>query len=144
MIHLLRSTLLLTVALLGLASAAPADLKPRWAFPGQQLNKRSFKVERVQIGTAPPSAVKAAMKAYNKWGIPVSDNLAKAYLKVQNKNKKKKKGGAAQQAAANATATGQVGNVTNTPEANDVEFLAPITVGGQQMVMDFDTGSSDL
>lgn len=141
MIHLLRSTIVLTVALLGLASAAPADLKPRWAFPGQQLNKRSFKVERVQYGTAPPSAVKAAVKAYNKWGIPVSENLSKAHQKLKNK-KKKAKAGANQPAPSNAT--GQVGNVTNTPQQGDVEFLAPITVGGQQMVMDFDTGSSDL
>jgi len=42
-------------------------------------------------------------------------------------------------AAANGT-----GIVTATPEQGDVEYLAPITIGGQTMVMDFDSGSSDL
>lgn len=50
--------------------------------------------------------------------------------------------GATSNAAANASAG--TGSVTATPEANDVEYLAPISIGGQTMVMDFDSGSSDL
>ena len=163
---MLGSSLVSALVLLGLASAAPRpnnELRPKWAQAGgHQLAKRSFTIDRVQVGSGQPSAVKAAYKAYSKFGIPVPDALKQAHTKLQKKNKnKKKKGkgkgkgnGNGQGAAGNGTtaagngttaaASGQVGNVTNTPEQGDVEFLAPITVGGQQMVMDFDTGSSDL
>ncbi|KAI0394852.1 acid protease [Xylariaceae sp. FL0594] len=36
------------------------------------------------------------------------------------------------------------GIVVNTPEANDIEYLAPVSIGGQVLNLDFDTGSSDL
>lgn len=39
---------------------------------------------------------------------------------------------------------GQTGLVTNMPEPGDVEFLSEISIGGQKVVMNFDTGSSDL
>lgn len=45
-------------------------------------------------------------------------------------------------AAANGTAG--VGTVAATPEQGDIEYLAPIQIGGQTMNMDFDSGSSDL
>lgn len=44
--------------------------------------------------------------------------------------------------ATNSTAGSGV--VTATPEQGDTEYLAPISIGGQTMVMDFDSGSSDL
>ena len=190
----------------GLATAAPAnELKPRWAMPGKQLSKRSsYRVDRVAVSTGTQkSAVKAAVKAYNKYGIPMPAALKDAHaalrqaeaivLKDGHKKGKKGKGakgakgskgskgskGGAGSAAGNATSTagsaspsagagstsdsgnagngtagvgaatngaasGQAGTVAATPEANDVEFLAPITVGDQTMMMDFDTGSSDL
>lgn len=45
-------------------------------------------------------------------------------------------------AAGNTTAG--VGIVAATPEAGDVEYLAPVEIGGQTLNLDFDTGSSDL
>lgn len=36
------------------------------------------------------------------------------------------------------------GLVVNQPEANDVEYLSPVSIGGQVVNLDFDTGSSDL
>ena len=36
------------------------------------------------------------------------------------------------------------GLVVNTPEQGDVEYLAPVTIGGQTVNLDFDSGSSDL
>ena len=45
------------------------------------------------------------------------------------------------QAAANNSQTGLVEAI---PEANDVEYLSPVKIGGQSVTLDFDTGSSDL
>ncbi|KAI9810108.1 MAG: Type I transmembrane sorting receptor [Pycnora praestabilis] len=36
------------------------------------------------------------------------------------------------------------GTVTATPEQYDEEYLCPVTIGGQTLSLDFDTGSSDL
>jgi len=38
----------------------------------------------------------------------------------------------------------KTGEVINAPIQHDAQFLAPISVGGQTIMMDFDTGSSDL
>ena len=35
-------------------------------------------------------------------------------------------------------------SVASTPEANDAEYLCPVTVGGQTLNLQFDTGSSDF
>ena len=43
-----------------------------------------------------------------------------------------------------SSGSGETGDTTATPEQNDSEFLAPINIGGQTLMMDFDTGSSDL
>ena len=144
---MLGSTFFLALVLLGLASAAPRankGLRPKWAQDGHQLTKRAFKINRVQMGSGSPSAVKAAYKAYSKWSIPMPDGLVDAHKALQKKKKKGAKAAGGAAANTTAAAAGQTGNVTNTPEDGDVEFLSPITVGGQKMVMDFDTGSSDL
>jgi hypothetical protein len=36
------------------------------------------------------------------------------------------------------------GTVTATPEQYDAEYLCPVTIGGQTLNLDFDTGSADL
>lgn len=36
------------------------------------------------------------------------------------------------------------GEVTATPEADESEYLSPVTVGGQKLTLNFDTGSADL
>jgi hypothetical protein len=46
--------------------------------------------------------------------------------------------------AATSNGTAGSGVVAATPEQGDVEYLAPISIGGQTMNMDFDSGSSDL
>ncbi|KAL8824685.1 MAG: hypothetical protein Q9170_008077 [Blastenia crenularia] len=43
-----------------------------------------------------------------------------------------------------AAAAGNDGSVTTTPTQFDSEYLTPVTIGGQELNLDFDTGSSDL
>lgn len=43
-----------------------------------------------------------------------------------------------------AVTNNQTGLVEAIPEANDVEYLSPVKIGGQSVTLDFDTGSSDL
>lgn len=39
---------------------------------------------------------------------------------------------------------GTVGSVSAVPQSHNSEFLCPITIGGQRLNLDIDTGSSDL
>lgn len=43
-----------------------------------------------------------------------------------------------------AAAAANDGTVTTSPTEYDSEYLTPVTIGGQQLTLDFDTGSSDL
>lgn len=42
------------------------------------------------------------------------------------------------------TRAAQDGTVSATPEQFDSEYLSPVTIGGQTVNLDFDTGSADL
>lgn len=46
--------------------------------------------------------------------------------------------------AVEAAAAAVSGTVTTTPEANDAEYLTPVTAGNTTLMLDFDTGSADL
>ena len=63
-----------------------------------------------------PSAV---AKTYAKYGQPVPDVIA-------------------------AAAANNDGTVAADPEQYDSEYLCPVSIGGQTLNLDFDTGSSDL
>ena len=43
-----------------------------------------------------------------------------------------------------AGSSAAVGSVVATPESGDIEYLSPVTIGGQTVNLDFDSGSSDL
>lgn len=135
------NALVLVALLASFVAAFPAPV------PAYQRRGQSFVVTRVQNPNfTKRSGVLSLAKAYSKYGMPMSEGLAEAVAQVQEKNRHAKAGAAA---AANATgaaapAASDVGTVTATPETGDSEFLAPISVGGQTMNMDFDSGSSDL
>ncbi|KAI1005035.1 putative aspergillopepsin A-like aspartic endopeptidase [Podosphaera aphanis] len=57
-----------------------------------------------------------------------------------NSNNSTAKAGASQGGGGGAA----TGKVTATPVNGDVEYLSPISIGGQMIDMDFDTGSADL
>jgi hypothetical protein len=101
-----------------------------------QLTKRSFKVSRIRQRDFIPDGTIAIRKAYNKFGlegfgiIPELD-ISTTLIPLS------------ELAASNSSASDN-GQVSATSSQNDAEFLSPVTVGGQTLVMDFDTGSSDM
>jgi hypothetical protein len=138
-----------------------------------RIQKRSFKVHRRRNpdfkGYDGPTQL---MRAYQKFGMTVPEGLHLSVGGHRHRKGKNNGAGAgaaagagagagagvgAGAAAGNGTVTGNgttqaaapqtsgVGSVTATPvEPNDLEYIAPVTIGGQTIDMNFDTGSSDL
>lgn len=110
------------------------------------IQKRTFKVERVKNKAFKGhNGPRALFKAYQKYSMPVPEALM-SIIQAQNAAAPaaplaKAVGGSIK--AGNATAAG-TGLVTATPEAQDIEYLAPVNIGGQTLNLDFDSGSSDL
>ena len=100
--------------------------------PPLKHSKRSFRVHRRQYGSGQREASRELRKAYQKFGIPLTTGLLEPAADNANHESIAK--------ATNSSIKKHSGN----PDAGDVEFLAPITIGGQQLMMNFDTGSSDL
>jgi hypothetical protein len=134
----LRLFFLLTlVASLVLAAPAPARRAP------STLKKRSFKVPRSLNKNHPRGlngydAMKKVALKYNlaslKEGYIASTKTADDMMTAEDKPKIN--------AAQNAT--NGTGEVAANPEENAALFLSPVTIGGQTLNLDFDTGSSDL
>lgn len=45
---------------------------------------------------------------------------------------------------ASVKAAAESGSAVTTPQANDEDYLTPVSVGGSTLNLDFDTGSADL
>lgn len=102
------------------------------AAPAQHLRKkRSFTVPRVQQHNYVPDGTFALRKAYRKFGFGTLDTFPSTNF-------------APKLAAANNGNTTEDGEVSASPTQNDAEFLSPVTVGGQTLVLNFDSGSSDM
>ncbi|KAI1383825.1 acid protease [Hypoxylon trugodes] len=142
--------LLFIFGLLALTSASPTKIQKRGVYKVERVANPDF------TGRNGPRAL---LKTLRKYRMPIPAALAGAATqqnemisKRQNRRKGKgkgrggaSKGGAAGAAgAATGAATNGTGLVTATPEANDVEYLAPVNIGGQTLNLDFDSGSSDL
>ncbi|KAI1453862.1 acid protease [Annulohypoxylon moriforme] len=142
--------LLLVFGLLALASSSPTGIQKRGVYKVERVANPNF------TGRNGPRAL---LKTLRKYRMPIPASVASAAQKdemiTKRQNRRKGKGrkgkgaGAAGAAAgAAAAATGSAANgtglVTNTPEANDVEYLSPVNIGGQTLNLDFDSGSSDL
>ena len=96
------------------------------------LKKRSFTVNRIRQANYVPNGPAALRKAYRKFGF--DDISFRPNVLTGEKVD-----------ATDATgAVDQQGDVAASPTQNDAEFLSPVVVGGQTIVMDFDTGSSDM
>jgi len=112
----LRTVLVLVSLLASAALSSPT--------PQNRVQKRSF-IHRVRrsVNTYGPSAGAAAMaKAYRKYGFQL-DSIP---------------------AVSNAAATAETGQVAAVPAEDEAEYLEQVSIGGQMLTMEFDTGSSDL
>lgn len=114
------------------ALAAPAPLQP-------QRKCGSFKVDRVRRADYIAHGPTALLKTYRKYGIvPTTFGLDLEDFEPVNV---KHTHSAGNQSTAEPERTG---TVSATSVQNDVEFVSPVIIGGQKIIMTFDTGSSDL
>lgn len=115
------------------------------------LKKRSFKVPRIAVKNYVPNGPKALKRAYAKFGVtepslgPMA--LRKRDLKFGFGDISIVPSGDVaehiQSAAANSTADSENGETTATGTQNDAQFLSPVSIGGQELIVNFDSGSSD-
>ncbi|KAK6384428.1 uncharacterized protein PV06_10933 [Exophiala oligosperma] len=101
--------------------------------PIRQKQKRSFKIPRIPQPNYKPNGKAAYKRALFKFGfgdISFQPN-GEIATRIQ----------AATNASVDATEDGQT---AATPSQNDAQFLSPVNVGGQTLVMNFDSGSSDF
>jgi aspergillopepsin I len=112
-----------TAALAGLAAATPIKTKI-----GTKAG--SFSVNQVANAAFKPHGAFQLAKAYNKYGIPMPEGLARTVAKYNAAKKAKRDSGSA----------------TTTPEQYDIQYLTPVEIGtpAQTLNLDFDSGSSDL
>jgi aspergillopepsin I len=115
-----------------------------------QLKGRSFQVDRVQRDNYVAHGPSALRKAYRKFNITAAQTAAAASTSsgFQALDFVPKKNRRPQSAAAGTNSTSAAkngtGTVTTSSVGGDVEFVSPVSIGGQTIMMDFDTGSSDL
>ncbi|KAI8630028.1 secreted aspartic proteinase precursor [Xylariaceae sp. FL1651] len=113
------STLALTAALAGLASASPVKTKIG-SFSVSQVANPNFKAHGpVQLA-----------KTYAKYGAPMPEGLARTIADLD----------------ASRISVRNSGSAKTTPEQFDIQYLTPVQIGTppQTLNLDFDSGSSDL
>lgn len=149
-------TFILLAVLATLALAAPM---PKRSFGGA---RSSFAVPRVRKTGYVRDPSRAMSRAYRKFGwemsIPVSDDSdsvswtssAEDALDTESLVYNVVKAAAATSTSASTASTTSAasseesGEVVATPAQNGAEYLSQVTVGGQSLTLNFDTGSADL
>lgn len=115
-------------------ASAPAPLRP-------QRKGRSFKVDRVRRADYVAHGPTALRNAYRKFGIvPTNFGLD---LEDFEPIKLKDTDSAGNQTDSE-TEPERSGTVSATSVQSDAQFVSPVIIGGQKIIMTFDTGSSDL
>src|SRR5436190_20854478 len=100
--------------------------------PVYERRGRSFTVHRKRNVNYVPNGTRSLLKAYRKFGIPLPEAFANSSTLANGGN-----GGNGGSGGNGA----QRGQVDATPEQNDAEYLSPVVIGGQTMMMNFDSGS---
>lgn len=107
---------LTTLLVAGASLAAITSAKP----VPQTTTKKGFSVTGSIAKPLPAAPIRLA-NVYAKYGKDIPGNIAAA-----------------------AAAAASTGSVPANPEASDVAYLSQVTIGGQSLTLDFDTGSADL
>lgn len=114
------------------AISAPTPFHP-------QREGRSFKVDRVRRADYIAHGPTALRKVYRKYGIvPTAFGLNLEDLEPINVKHAHSAGNRS------ISEPDRTGSVSATSVQNDAEFVSPVIIGGQKIIMTFDTGSSDL
>ncbi|KAL1957387.1 hypothetical protein VTO42DRAFT_6067 [Malbranchea cinnamomea] len=98
---------------------------------------RSFKVPRVRRSGYVLDGPVALKQAYAKFGIlpnPIHHDDSDFILLPA---------GSGRDILSKTPEINENGAVTNSPTENDAQYLSPVTIGGQEFIMNLDTGSSD-
>lgn len=130
--HLILSLLLfLSLSFDALAAPAPRPVR----------KSRSFQIERLKRSDYVPHGPTALRKAFRKFGITPVDFSNITLNDFEPFDLKTSVVNTNQNTAAEPD---QTGAVSATSVQGDVEFVSPVTIGGQTITMDFDTGSADM
>jgi hypothetical protein len=86
----------------------------------------------------------AMRKVFRKYNFQVREEFMSREGLIGQTKASNKNGSSSQGSAAAAADKNQTGTVMATPEQNAALFLSPVTIGGQTLNLDFDSGSSDL
>lgn len=102
--------------------------------PLKQSRKRSFKVKRVEVPNYKPNGPKAYKRALVKFGFDDISFVPNGEVAQRIK---------AATSASFAGTDNEDGETSASPTQNDAQFLSPVNVGGQTLIMNFDSGSAD-
>lgn len=104
------------------------------ASPIKQKQKRSFKVPQIPNPNYKPNGKRAYKRALFKFGLGDISFLPEGEIATRIK--------ASAEASVDDDSNAD-GATTASPTQNDAQFLSPVTIGGQTLIMNFDSGSSD-
>lgn len=102
---------------------------------------RSFKVERIKRSHYVANGPIALHKALRKFGITPVNPTGVDVEDFELYNSSTQNSLTRHQSLQHVD---QEGSVNATSVQCDLEFVSPVTIGGQNITMDFDTGSSDM
>lgn len=87
----------------------------------------SFTIPAIHNTQHTRNGTAAMLKAYKKFGLKPSQQFSDSFINEITASWKR-----------------QDGSATASPDPNNVEYLVPVSIGGENLNLDFDSGSADL
>ncbi|KAL2174209.1 aspartic peptidase domain-containing protein [Thermothelomyces heterothallicus CBS 202.75] len=106
-----------------------AGVLPRSSSTPTSFGSGTLSLKQVRNPNFVPNGPVQLARIYHKYGVPLPHDLREAVARFRADTRKRSNG-----------------STETNPEANDVEYLTPVSIGTPPQVLnlDFDTGSSDL